>query len=153
MTHATLALQSHDLSDHIRTFFDHTGTRRASQDEGSPQCRGHLRDNTNMKDDTHHPCSRSFQLANMKGWLWRPNDIRGPCGLKASWHLFYRWIRTPKKPHPGNLSRSGVETGPATWQARMLPPAPQRWTMIFNILYKNILKLNSPHNLVLTNIW
>ena len=21
----------------------------------------------------------------MKGWLWQPNDIRGPCGPKASW--------------------------------------------------------------------
>ena len=25
--------------------------------------------------------------ANTKGWLWRPNDIQGPCGPKASWHL------------------------------------------------------------------
>ena len=25
--------------------------------------------------------------ANTKGWLWRPNDIRGACGPKASWHL------------------------------------------------------------------
>ena len=42
--------------------------------------------------------------ANMKGWLWRPNDIRGPCGPKTSWHLSYRWGKTPKKPHQGNLS-------------------------------------------------
>ena len=66
--------------------------------------------------------------ANMKAWLWRPNDIRGPCGLKASWHLSYRWVKTPKKPHAGNVSRPGNEPGPAAWQARMLPPAPQRWT-------------------------
>ena len=25
--------------------------------------------------------------ANMKWWLWRPNDIRGPYGPKVSWHL------------------------------------------------------------------
>ena len=31
-----------------------------------------------------------------------------------------------KKPHPGNLSRPGIEPGPAVWQARMLPLAPQR---------------------------
>ena len=33
-----------------------------------------------------------------------------------------------KKPHPGNLSRSEVEPGPAAWQASMILPAPQRWT-------------------------
>ena len=32
--------------------FDHTRTWRAP-DEGSAQCRSHLRDRTNMKDDTH----------------------------------------------------------------------------------------------------
>ena len=31
-----------------------------------------------------------------------------------------------EKPHPGNLSRPGIEPGPAAWQARMLPLAPQR---------------------------
>ena len=36
--------------------------------------------------------------------------------------------KTPKKPHPGNLSRPGSEPGPAVWQARMLPRIPQRWT-------------------------
>ena len=34
-----------------------------------------------------------------------------------------------KKPHPGNLSRPGIEPGPAAWQARMLPLASQRWTI------------------------
>ena len=33
-----------------------------------------------------------------------------------------------KKPHPGILSRQGIEPGPAAWQARMLPLTPQRWT-------------------------
>ena len=33
-----------------------------------------------------------------------------------------------EKPHPGNLSRPGIESGPAAWQARMLLPVPQRWT-------------------------
>ena len=45
-------------------------------------------------------------------------------GPKASWHLSYRWGKTPKKPHPGNLSRPVIEPGPAAWQTRMLPPAP-----------------------------
>ena len=56
-----------------------------------------------------------FNKVNMKGRLWRPNDIRGSCGPKASWHLYYRRRKTPKKPHPGNLSRSGIELGPAAW--------------------------------------
>ena len=34
-------------------FFDHTETWRASPDVWSAQCRGHLRGNTNMKDDTN----------------------------------------------------------------------------------------------------
>ena len=34
-------------------FFDHTRTWRAFPDEGSAQCRGHLRDNTIMKENTH----------------------------------------------------------------------------------------------------
>ena len=38
--------------------------------------------------------------------------------------------KTPKKPHPGNLSRPGIEPGPAAWQARMLPLTPQQWTRI-----------------------
>ena len=33
-----------------------------------------------------------------------------------------------KKPHPGNLTRPGIEPGPAARQARMLPLVPQRWT-------------------------
>ena len=33
-----------------------------------------------------------------------------------------------EKNHPENLSRPGIEPGPAAWQARMLPPVPQQWT-------------------------
>ena len=51
-------------------------------------------------------------------------------GLKFPRHLSYRWGKTPKKPHPGNLSRPGIEPGPAAWQARMLPLVP-RWTPLF----------------------
>ena len=38
-----------------------------------------------------------------------------------------------KKSHPGNLSRPRIEPGPAAWQERMLPPAPQRWTIIQSV--------------------
>ena len=108
--------------DNIRPFFYHT---RVSPEEGSAQCRGHLRDNINIKDDTHHS-----NKPNMKRWLWWPNDFLGPCGPKASWYWSYRGGKTSKNPHPGNLSRPGIEPGPAAWQLRMLPPAPQRWTSL-----------------------
>ena len=61
-------------------------------------------------------------------WEWWPNDIRETLEPKASWHLSYRWGKTLKKSYPGNLSWPGIEPGPAAWQARMLPPGPQRWT-------------------------
>ena len=53
----------------------------------------------------------------------------GTLGPKDSWHLSDRWGKTPKKSNPGNLSRPRIESGPATWQARMLPLVPQRWTL------------------------
>ena len=42
-------------------FFEHTRTWRVSPDEWSAQCRGHLRDSTNMKDNTHQAHTQSFQ--------------------------------------------------------------------------------------------
>ena len=76
--------------------------------------------------------------ANMKGWLWRPNDIWGPCGPKASRHSFYRWEKTPKKPHPRKLSQPGIEPGPAAWQARMLLLAPQQWMQCHRICVTSV---------------
>ena len=35
----------------------------------------------------------------MKGWLWRPNNIRGPCGHNTFWHLPYSWGKNPEKNH------------------------------------------------------
>ena len=45
----------------------------------------------------------------------------------------------PGKPHPGNLSRPGIEPGPAAWQARMLQLAPQRWTEYHSNFYVYLL--------------
>ena len=56
----------------------------------------------------------------ISGWLWP----------RFSLHLSFVWGKTPEKPHLGNLSRSGIEPGPAAWQARMLLPSPQRWTVV-----------------------
>ena len=73
-------------------------------------------------------CQHLRSLAPVMSDEWWPNDIRGPWGPKASWHLSYWWGKPRKKPHPGNLSRPGIEPGPAAGQANMLPPVPQRWT-------------------------
>ena len=133
MTHVTWASLSQNLSgEGINSgshtyFFDLTRTCRAFPDEGPAPCRGHLWDNTNMKDYTHHSLIHSNNV-DMKGWLWWWNDSWGPCGLKTLWHLSYRWGKTQKKPHPGNLSWLGIEPGPTAWQAHILPPAPQQWT-------------------------
>ena len=67
-------------------------------------------------------------------WLWMIMMAKcnsGTVGSKASCHLSYRWGKTPKKPHPRNLSRPGIEPWPAAWQARMLPPVPHRWTYFY----------------------
>ena len=116
--------------DHIQTFL-------TTQGHGEPPW---MNDQPNAGDTsetaqtwktihTNHTLSHPNK-ANMEWWLQRTNDIRGPRGPRVSWHLSYRWGKTPKKPHPGNLSRPGIEPGPSAWQARMLPLAPQRWTEI-----------------------
>ena len=40
-------------------------------------------------------------------WVWRPNYIRGTMGPKASWHLPYRWGKTPKQTSPRKLVPTG----------------------------------------------
>ena len=40
-----------------------------------------------------------------------------------------------KNLNSANFSRPGIEPGPAAWQARMQPVAPQRWTFICNKIY------------------
>ena len=48
---------------------------------------------------------------NMKEWLWWPNDIRGPCGPKASWHMSYRWgEEDPEKTSARTLVATGDRT-------------------------------------------
>ena len=67
VTHAARTLQSHDLSgEGIKLWitdilFDHIRTWRASPDEWSAQCRGHLRDSTNMLDDIHQAHTQLYQ--------------------------------------------------------------------------------------------
>ena len=110
-------------------FSDHTRTWRASPDEWSAQCRGHLRDSTNMRQYT--PSTQSVIPTRR---IWNDDDdgqmILGDLGgLKLHDICLTGEEKPRKKPHPENLSRPGIELGPAAWQARMLPLAPQRWTL------------------------
>ena len=94
----TTTCQERELTlDHIRTFMTTLGHR------GPPQMRnqlnaGAISEATQTWKTIHtiHAPIHSNKV-NMKGWLWRPNDIQGRCGPKASRHLSYRWGETPKK--------------------------------------------------------
>ena len=112
----TWTLQSHDLSGEginsgsYTYFFDHTRTWRASR----------MKDQLNAEATSQ--TTRTWKMmciihelifsnkANMKGWLWRPNDIRGLCGPKAFRHLSYRWGRTPRKISPRKFVLTGDQT-------------------------------------------
>ena len=85
----------------------------------SPRMTYHLRENMNIKDDNYTALTNSF----WQGEYDRDDNdcqmiIGEPWGPESSWHLSYRWGKT----------RTGIEPGPAAWQASMLPPAPQRCT-------------------------
>ena len=134
------ACQERELTlDHIQTFLTTQGLG------GPPRMSGQLNAGANSETTqtlkTIHIIHSQIhsKKANMKGW-WRPNDIRGLSGPKSSWHLCYRWGKTPKKPHSGNLSRPGIEPGSAAWQAHVLPPAPQWWTVV-KLQFKNWIHL------------
>ena len=47
---------------------------------------------------------------NIKGWLWRPNNIRGPYSPKVSWHFPYRREKKNEKSSPRKLVPAGDQT-------------------------------------------
>ena len=77
--------------------FDHTMTWRASQ--MSDQLNSGSTSETTQTWKTIHTRHTLIHSnkANMEWWLWRPNEIRGSWGPKASWHLSYRWGKAPEK--------------------------------------------------------
>ena len=88
-------------------FFDHISTWRASPDEWSAGYRGHLRDSTNMKDNTHQAHIQSSQQDEYGMMITTAKLYSGTLGPKVSWHLSYRWGKTPQKSSP----RKHVPTG------------------------------------------
>ena len=66
-------------------FFDHKRTWRASPDEWSAIYRGHLRDRTNMKDNTHQAHTQSSQqgeygmmMTTAKWYSWTLGGLKFP---------------------------------------------------------------------------
>ena len=112
--------QGRDLNFGSQTyFFDHTRTLRASPMPGPPP-RQH-------KHERQYTPSTHPSILTRRIW----NDDYGGqmifgdlVGLKFPDIC----LTDEEKPHPGNLSRPEIEPRPATWQAHMLPLAPQRWT-------------------------
>ena len=97
MSYTATTFRERELTrDHIRTSFTTQGHG------GPPRMRYQLNAGTTSETTrtwktihTIHAPIHSNK-ANMKGWLWRPNAILGPCGPKASRRLSYRWGSTPK---------------------------------------------------------
>ena len=83
-------------------------------DEGSAQSRGHLRDNTNMKDDTHHSRSHSFQQGEYERMIMTVKLYSGTLwALELPDVCLTGEEKLRKKSHLGSLSRPGVEHEPA----------------------------------------
>ena len=87
--------------------------RRDSADEWSAQCFGHLRDNTIIKDDTHH----SLTHLTRRIWLWWSNDIWGHSGPKATspWGVFT--ISEKEKSHKDSSHFQSIQKSQA-----LVPP-------------------------------
>ena len=98
---------------------DHIHILLTTQGHGGPP---HMRDHLNAgaTSETTQTCKMIHTIdapihsykADMKGCLWWPDDIRGSCGPKASWHLSYRWGKTPKKIIQETCPDRGSNLGP-----------------------------------------
>ena len=113
MTHATRALQRHDLSGEGINSGSYN-TFLTTQGYGGPlwmrdQLSARATSETTWTKKTIHTIDATIHSnkANLKGWLWRPSDIRGTGGPKVSWHLSYDWGKLRK-----NLTQ---ETCPDRW--------------------------------------
>ena len=117
VTHVTWALQSLDLSGEGINFGSHTYYFDHTRTWPDPQMRDQLNawatsETTTWKTIYKIQAPIHSSKANMKGRLWRPNYIRGPCGPKDSWYSSHTWGKTPKEPHPVRLSRWERNPGP-----------------------------------------
>ena len=119
-------------------FFDHTRTWRASPDEWSAQCRGHLRDNLNIKDDTHHSLIHSnkgdmIRMTMIVKWIsGNHGDLKFP-------DICLTGEEKPRKTAPmklvptGNRTRSRCVTG--VYATACSTAVGFKWGYIFKTLY------------------
>ena len=130
VTHAARALQSHDLSGEWTKlwityilFWPHKNMEGIPgwviRPIPGPPPRQH------KHERRYTPGTHSF-IPTRRIW----NDVGGQMtfGDLVGLKLPDICLAGEEKPHPGNMCRSGIELGPAAWQARMVPPAPQQWT-------------------------
>ena len=119
VTHAARALQSHDLSgEGIKLWITYILFFTTQRHGGPPRMRDQPNAGANSETvqtwktiHTKHILSYPNK-ANMEWWWRRPNDIRGPWGPKVSWHLSYRWGKTPKKLTQKTCPERGSNPGP-----------------------------------------
>ena len=134
VTHTTRALQSHDLSgEGINLWFTYILFWPHKDMKGLPEWGTSSMPGQTPRQHKHEkrytPGTRSFIPTRR---IWN-NDYGGQMifgdrmGLKFS-DICLTGEENPEKLHPGNPSRPGIEPRLPAWQARVLPPVPQRWT-------------------------
>ena len=115
----------------IYILFDHTRKWSATPDEGSVQCRGHSETTRTWK--TVHTIHAPIQSNKA---IWK-DDYDGQkifgdlAGLKLP-DICLTGEEKPRKNLTEETVPTGIELGPAAWQARLLPPPPQWWTISHN---------------------
>ena len=125
MTHAARALQSHDLSGEGNKLWITYILSWPHKDRAFPVPPPRQHKNERRYTPGTHSCISTRRIWN--------DDYGGQMifvdlvGLRFPDNCLTS-EENPKKSYPGYLSRPEIEPGPAVWQARMLPPVPQRWT-------------------------
>ena len=143
MTHAARVLQSHGLSgEGIKLWITYTLFWPHKDMEGLP---GWVLSPMPGPPPRQHKHERQYTPSTHSviptRRIWNDDDDDGQMifGDLESLKFPDICLTGEEKPHPGNLSRLGIEPGPAARQARMLPLSPQRWTILISfILYIHI---------------
>ena len=131
VTHVIRGLQSQNLSGEGISSGSHNIF--TTQGHGGPP-RMRVQLNAGASSEHERRYTSSTHPFILTRWIWKEIMFGNFVSLKFPAYLSCRWGKTPKKPHPANLSRPGIELGSAAWQACILPRAPQRWTKVDNII-------------------
>ena len=98
--------------DHIHTFWPHKDMEGLPGwvDEWSAQCRGHIRDSTNMKDNTHQAHTQSSQQGEDGIMMTTAKWYSGTLGAES----FLTFVLQARKAPEKTSSRKLVQTGDRT---------------------------------------